>query len=457
MLNLERTIKRTGERISAIGKSRAKELRRQMRERDRAIEKIQGAYDKQVQELDTATNARKQEVEDSSHRRTAYDILTELADNYKVLDGRSVLASISEELMEKARGVIKLSSEAEEPGRKIIDGMVGILGGEVGNVIKALTTSGTEPRDIVSYIGAFGNTGYIAIPVITSPADLGKNLETKLDEVLDTGEITLGLNGTVHKSGVVQVADAEVQGFRADLEETPSGFVMYSLSPLTPTLSSDELAQALAEKFNAPEIQPGGFKKSNLTHRVLVVPGEALNLLRNSTTESLYSPLYALEDLSEKGIEHLTEEDAAQILGKKVSTIRRLNTLGNLEGTAREGTPYISVSSLMDYVSGNAPVTRGAVIDAKYRRQQEKDELYRGRREEAYARMLEQKDPERFSSEDVRRVLGSEGTCGAIKVMKKLGAQKDESSGRWYVPSESLKRFLDTHKPTDKGWRNIRG
>jgi hypothetical protein len=223
----EKTNKRYDSKVNTVNKNRRKELKELDKQRTLDVATLEESYKPQI------VNALTQDLQSD------YNCLLDACDYIPVSD------DLINEAIEAKQFLVGKHKETVEQFKKFMRPELKEL------VEKEDPKEMRNPKEINTYVSYNGDRAYVVVPTIEGPQEgLAKELEEKINQVIDHGEITVGRGKKLKFEG-------EPIGYS-------NGFLVFGISS---NESPKEIARYLKEKLNHPNIQPSGFEDKNLVHK----------------------------------------------------------------------------------------------------------------------------------------------------------------------------------------------
>lgn len=447
----------TGE-LEEIINGRQRELRKISRRMDSELEKVRRKHEAESQKVNERYGEQEREASERYARRASAEMLNQLRADYEVMQARSEQAQITEADVKRAEQTIQLQKIAEETrDEKAKQALLVIvdmgLDPKVMRAMDLVSGRSKTKKDITSYI-AVGRAGvYLVSPFDSTKSEgLAKNLENKIYETVDSGDVALGAPKEYDFKRGAPVGPSTHVNFSADINAS-NGFMIYTLAPSIPA-ELDKLAKMLSEKFE--QLQPEGFKEANLTHRTHVIDPDVVNYFRSHNSSEMYTVEDELAKLQSEGRTSLPYDEAARIIGRTKKAVSMLATKGIVEKTE---SGEVAIASLINYIANNQ--RRGGhpkTSDSDKRSSHTKISFYspdiEATKTEAYKR-LDEIEGCMLNSDNINYVLGTGSPSKPSELAKELGI-KPGSDRRLYFNKEAIRQYIASRTPTRVGWAKPR-
>ena len=418
-------------------------------ERQRAIEQIEEQH-KQVEEKQKTEFAKKEaEANERYYQKASGVILTSLKEDSQKLDSRSAFIQLEPRYLERARDILRTLREiGDERVREGI--LLGASKAETGvaMAIEVLKEQETGVLNIGSYIGSLRGKVFILTPILFGERPkLGSSLDEILVETVLKEQIDKGVAPKLDpKSSAVTPEGNRYIKYEGDATET-NGFMLYKCNITSDPSEANTLMTRLIDHLVAR--QPQGFKEANLRHQIRVVDGEVLDYFSSRQIEG-YSIIQQLKTLGRTNISY---QEASRITGKKIQSLKRAATLGNLTGTPEE----VSVGSLLNYLQSQQIQSTIKQPGQKLRREDPvqprlTDEQLKQR---SYSRLEElRKVSSEVSLREFGYVLGFSDSSSSIKIAQteEMAPYRRTEGRRVYVTIDGIFAYMERRVLTSGKW-----
>ena len=310
-------------------------------------------------------------------------------------------------------------------------------------------------------------TFYMATPIpLKEKSTLASNLETRIMELLDTGEVTLSFQGNISRAGTVESIKTERKDFSYD-EKAAQGFAVYELKldERNPSIVPSFLS-GLAKKMEESN-QPEGFEQAKLISKVIRVEPQVIRSLFECQRAELYSPKEKLLELLKENKDYIALKEASRITGRTEAGLKQWSYTA--DGIKNEQGEY-SVKALLNFV-GKKRRTRAAIAPTNTAHSQK---TFSSRlnysstnsediKKEAEQRLNELKEKNEIgerglSVKQITYVLGIKPVTISNRLINLREKYQDWKDGisregnRMYVAEPLVKKFIEKATPSSRGW-----
>jgi len=429
------------------------------------------------------------QVQEEFSGRAASEMYSALQRDYMTLEITGGISDATPEEIEKAKQIIQIKrtveSIADEKAKSAMEAVIPLLASTEG-VKKAVDYLGSNFKpsgDITSYIAATRTTvalenegkkeekdiGRVCLvsPLKQKNKGLAKSLDEKIFAILSEEEVGDGSMPDYDTKAGVQSVGSTIK-FSAN-SESANEFTVYTLLTDNPA-SANKLAACIAKKLE--ELQPDGFDKTKLKHKVQVLPDfGVMDYFMKHGKGGLCSSIELLESMKSEGKTELSYEEAAKVLERTRKGIKGLVSKGHLQ-SPREG--YVGLDSML----GSAYHRRGVRALQVQAPEQENPQqpgsstgISQITPREAGTRMnYSSTTPEEIRHEALARLasLGKEKVdSNELKYVMGAGSNSyptlfarhsdvapnvTKENGRLYFSTDAVKKYIETRTPGKNGW-----
>lgn len=455
-----------------IARARKKTEEKLTKEKQAKIDNIQAEYEQKRQEHQEKLEQAKQEAIEDFSRQGAYNLHQDLTQSYELMQSRSELSELTPEQrqrVETARNMLEITTgETLEDRLNTFLQASGNLFSEKEKQILSQTPEDEtlDHQTITSYVAVTDHnkkpTCEILVPIDGDDnKKLAETLCDKITDIVGHGRITI-VKGKekLDKTDTVIDSNSETINCTGDFDFV-NGFLRFYMTPKKGDVY--ECARTLVTKLN--ELQPVGFKETNLTHQAVLLEDHTTSIYNyfvSHTPEEFHSEKDAFDKkIGDK--KYLSKDETIELTGKRACDLARMAKSGTLK-TNRQG--EFSVSSIRSYMFDTTPIetprTRTSGIEKATEDKRASHQkgitiaLRNSTPEELVQRAYEtlEEMPEKVSYKDVQEVLYLGNADSSIANLVNTGKLERVRIGkRSYITRASLNKFLETQKPTSLGWR----
>lgn len=448
-------------RVSDIQKKESRALGNLKRSKSAALARVEREHNSRIENERQTYESQKLQENQEYLRRAGGELLNDLRDSYQALQERSELPDLDETLITEVKDRLEsfkvinpnFDSTDEQQrkaaykfGRFTEEEIVAAEHLSSGNVL--------VKRNVDSYITANQNEGkaYLIIPVDGDEnKELSKALESKVDVILDQGEITLGSHVSLsgRRSGYTGSAHANKIKFTYDFDEA-NGFLVYTITPSDPSSDTEVLAKELASKLN--ELQPSEFERAKLNHQVSDIDYDIAKTFIETPTDRLYTVSDRLSQL-ERTASEIPLEETASLLGLTDRGVKALVTKGRLERTEFD---RISIDSIREYQENKSLSRTSETSRITPTNTSDNPFTYTATnpsdvKDEALSR-LDSYENENLTTKEVAHVLAYSGKSGTSNLITRGIVKSFKKDNQRLIPKSEIRNYIESRVHTVHGW-----
>jgi hypothetical protein len=216
-------------------------------------------YKEKLSQIKSEKVLRSQEINQDYSGKLKLELLYDLKQDYALMGKKSIYLELSKTELQDMHSFDKVLSNMTQASKdflfkKRFPKTKGILSlDDLKNI--------AAPSTITSYVASNGVACSLLSPIHENNSDaLSKDLKNKLYGITSQNRIALGGDNNLY--------------FALEREHYPNGFMVLNFITSKPS----DLARELIKKLNDNHIQPGLFKKNNITHKAISID---LNQMKN--------------------------------------------------------------------------------------------------------------------------------------------------------------------------------